>query len=390
MPAVEESIKISLGKEEKSFRDFDELDAWIEQEVAIWNGFAASLTRADISTAARDAQKNTVNSFKTQVTQIKGTSDNADRQSRVANLVNDIVNKCGLKKLRYISSCSPQGQHVLGLAEDGEKIELAVAVLSYFVATDLQPNDLSSIMVSGLLEGAMFDKGTTKSVESERRALSKLRKEWNVKFDEDDTKNANTLAAAEDVKRKLGKYRADEAVAFSTAMQVSKDRLAELEDLFFSKIQVDASNSYWAERGKNARVSFALWVVLMAVVAGAFATTFISMTDKAIQAGVVGEAALLAYGSLLVFAVVGVGGLRLIAKMLVSALHVNHEAGERVTMIKTYLALLAEESAVTEDERNLILPTLFRPGSTGLLGEEPKAEMPIEMVLRVLAKRSTT
>ncbi|HAT3868995.1 hypothetical protein SC371_03485 [Legionella pneumophila serogroup 2] len=39
-------------------------------------------------------------------------------------------------------------------------------------------------------------------------------------------------------------------------------------------------------------------------------------------------------------------------------------------MIQTYLALLREGSAPKDDERQLILQTLFRPSSTGFVNEE--------------------
>lgn len=62
-------------------------------------------------------------------------------------------------------------------------------------------------------------------------------------------------------------------------------------------------------------------------------------------------------------------GIRMLARNLVSQSHLNAEAGERVTMAETYLALLRDEAMKPED-RAIMLYALFRPMRTGLVKED--------------------
>ena len=61
---------------------------------------------------------------------------------------------------------------------------------------------------------------------------------------------------------------------------------------------------------------------------------------------------------------------RLSAKIFISNLHLRMDADERVTMFKSYFALLAEGSGMNDGDRQLILQTLFRPSSTGFIKDD--------------------
>ena len=66
----------------------------------------------------------------------------------------------------------------------------------------------------------------------------------------------------------------------------------------------------------------------------------------------------------------GVWITRLAAKIFISNLHLRTDSYERTTMIQTYLALLREGSGPKDEERQLILQTLFRPSTTGFIKED--------------------
>ncbi|MPX90331.1 DUF6161 domain-containing protein [Salinivibrio sp. VYel1] len=77
---------------------------------------------------------------------------------------------------------------------------------------------------------------------------------------------------------------------------------------------------------------------------------------------------------------------RLSAKIFISNLHLRTDADERVTMIQTYLALLREGSGPMDEERQLILQTLFRPSSTGFIKDDGPSSFH-ELVTNVLNKK---
>jgi hypothetical protein len=66
----------------------------------------------------------------------------------------------------------------------------------------------------------------------------------------------------------------------------------------------------------------------------------------------------------------GIWVTRLTSKIFLSNLHLRADSHERTTMIQTYLALLREGSGPKNEERQLILQTLFRPSTTGFIKED--------------------
>ena len=66
----------------------------------------------------------------------------------------------------------------------------------------------------------------------------------------------------------------------------------------------------------------------------------------------------------------GVWICRVLVKIFLTHIHLGNDAKERVTMIQTYLALLREGSGPNEEQRELILQTLFRPSPTGLVKDD--------------------
>ena len=74
--------------------------------------------------------------------------------------------------------------------------------------------------------------------------------------------------------------------------------------------------------------------------------------------------------TLLAISTFGIWATRLSSKIYISNLHLNTDAEERVTMIQTYLALLRDGSGPKDEERQLILQTLFRPSATGYIKDD--------------------
>lgn len=68
--------------------------------------------------------------------------------------------------------------------------------------------------------------------------------------------------------------------------------------------------------------------------------------------------------------VMGVWLLRIIVRLFLSDLHLATDAAERVTMVQTYLALVEGDKLTKDDDRKLVLHSLFRPGSDGMVKDE--------------------
>ena len=62
--------------------------------------------------------------------------------------------------------------------------------------------------------------------------------------------------------------------------------------------------------------------------------------------------------------------LRTILKIILSNLHLETDADERVTMAMAYLAILRSDQDFPEPERKIILDALFRSAATGIVKDE--------------------
>lgn len=61
--------------------------------------------------------------------------------------------------------------------------------------------------------------------------------------------------------------------------------------------------------------------------------------------------------------------IRIFVRLLLSNIHLQTDAKERVTMVQTYLALM-RRGKLKDDERMFILQTLFRPTPTGIVKDD--------------------
>ena len=61
--------------------------------------------------------------------------------------------------------------------------------------------------------------------------------------------------------------------------------------------------------------------------------------------------------------------IRITVKIALSNLHLSEDAHERVVMIQTYLSFV-NEGQINENDKNLILSSLFRPSNIGIINDE--------------------
>ena len=107
-------------------------------------------------------------------------------------------------------------------------------------------------------------------------------------------------------------------------------------------------------------------MLVLAIVTGiGFIFAAIKLLDTTLS-----EVKLWQLGIMLVISTFGIWLTRLSAKIFVSNLHLRIDAGERAVMMKTYLALMREGNGLEENDRKLILQTLFRPSSTGIIKDD--------------------
>lgn len=75
-------------------------------------------------------------------------------------------------------------------------------------------------------------------------------------------------------------------------------------------------------------------------------------------------------------------GVRLFVRMFLSHLHLTTDAAERVVMVRTYLSLLEGDRLASKEDRQLILQSLFRPASDGIVKDEDLPPSMFEFLTR--------
>jgi hypothetical protein len=81
--------------------------------------------------------------------------------------------------------------------------------------------------------------------------------------------------------------------------------------------------------------------------------------------------------------VLGVWAVRLLVRLFLSNSHLATDADERVTLVKTYLALMEADKLPFDDDKKLILEALFRPASDGMVKEETLPHPMLEMFMKI-------
>jgi len=180
----------------------------------------------------------------------------------------------------------------------------------------------------------------------------------------------------------------------------SERRIRAVEETYREKMGLAAPVEYWktkAAQHKQAEFWSRLWVLFYFPVAlGGLATAFYLTGTYLIQAATAPliEGAQAFPNAVFIVASAGLAscaGLvfwvgRLLTKLYLSQHHLRQDAEERATMTETYLALI-ENSAASTDDRQVILNALFRNTPDGIVKEDGGLDPSIAAALgKFLAK----
>lgn len=204
------------------------------------------------------------------------------------------------------------------------------------------------------------------------------------------------------------------------SMEETKAALDSAKAAYHDQVDLNASVQYWTVRRRSHSIFKFVWFIAVVV---SMVTTFLSMlayygyggaaglshmlrekapADVVIQASasptvtakILGQNA-----SDLSLAVADLAGAALLITLLGVIIkitlrqfnthsHLSLEAAERITFTKTYLALLNEGKLKSDEDRRLILESLFRSTQSGAVAEIPFSS-PVELILKTLGDKKT-
>lgn len=145
------------------------------------------------------------------------------------------------------------------------------------------------------------------------------------------------------------------------------DDLEELKKTYDQYMALKAPVEYWKNKRQKHKENFNLfkwWSIGIGIVGAILFAVFVPhfFSDDKIS-----------YWKVAIFVFLGTlffWVMRVIVKLMLSNIHLEGDAHEREVMCQTYLALLRDKTGLEENDKKLILTTLFRPSSSGIMGED--------------------
>ena len=174
----------------------------------------------------------------------------------------------------------------------------------------------------------------------------------------------------------------------------SVDEMAATKALYMEHMALSAPVEYWKKKaGQHKRQSDTARniLVLFALVGGGALVVALSIISSyAISVASAEKPAavyfVLATIGVVITTIVFWSG-RVLTRLYLSELHLSMDAGERATMVETYLALTSVNQATKED-RAIVLASLFRPTADGIVKDDAAPDMsPGSIISKVLTPR---
>jgi hypothetical protein len=151
----------------------------------------------------------------------------------------------------------------------------------------------------------------------------------------------------------------------------------DLKRVYDEKLALLAPTQYWSDRATAHRgVSIGFAVAFGAVLTASLGVfVWLAMPHLFAVAGNKEVSPILTLIPIAVPAFAGIWVLKMLSRLLSENLQMMRDAKERETMVKTFLALMRDDTAgkslVKDDDRILILHSLFRPSSVSAVDDAP-------------------
>jgi len=385
-------ITLQLDTGEREFQSIEEIQEWMNEERAFFAWMETGGKNDGSAAHAWNVTNQWLNYINQYIQQYRQHQSNAQQLQKIErNLQNQIQQH--LQKGHIITSKNPDA--IFGKNLSGEEDEV---IASYAIANllDIPSNQNSPKALKGAFYAFQYRQGVTATVESQAESLESLSTEWNERFNQQHlnlrAQNETLIAEIGDLrdqfsalKDEISAQKEEQVSAFTSRLEESEKTLSDIAQTYDEKLALQASVQYWSEK-RTSHTKVMRWVggatlVLSALTGGGF----IWAAHELLQVKA-SDVELWRLGVMLAISTFGIWVTRLAAKIFISNLHLRTDADERVTMIQTYLALLREGAGPKDEERQLILQTLFRPSTTGFIKDDSPSSFH-ELVTNALSKK---
>lgn len=374
-----------------------ELETWIQREVEFWHwaqGVRAGSHKAAIDSAIQPLIQ-ALNGVR-EARQHEKPGKDAPIRERVENARGQIQE--ALKRRRLPHSTSPLGLRVAEFKNEplvaiGYLFPLLPVIDGQNFKFDAQDVGSWRGFLTGMMEKYGIVTNVEPAIQSERNALEGLHQRAErllaAKSSIVDRLEQDFRNAVQQIDQAKGNQQTefDQLVTTSkaehdVALQKHAGEMDALQKTFRESMTLRGPVEYWSARAvvhESKSVKFRQWAFgsmgVLALILGPLAMWVLSAADSAKP-----DAGKLA--ALVLVGVLGVWAVRLVVRMYLSHTHLAADAEERVTMVKTYLALLEGEKMPSDEDRKLVLAPLFRPATDGIVKDERLPHPILELFTR--------
>lgn len=220
-------------------------------------------------------------------------------------------------------------------------------------------------------------KGTRDWLQPQRKELASLKGEYQDGLDQI---RAAFSQQQEDIAQQAVDAGASHQARIEEWEQRKLDFSKEWDDLkrvYDEKLALLAPTQYWSDRAAAHRTVAIVFAVAFGAVLAASIGIFVwlAMPHLFAVAGNKEVSPILTLIPVAVPAFAGIWVLKMLSRLLSENLQMMRDAKERETMVKTFLALMRDDTAgkslVKDDDRILILHSLFRPSSVSAVDDAP-------------------
>lgn len=374
------SFKLPSSDQEYRFSTTGDISRWLKAEGPFWETFDVS----GINKQLRQLWQQQVNFFSQATAQIKEFESRVQReQEGEAGQFNQNLQQhfTSLSTGNVITSSHSFYPAIVDLSKTSP--DLAAMLLAATRADAI--NTLGGFGNLGLPIRSIFQlilqygrsKGTRDWLQPQRKKLGELEKEFQNGLDQLRTEFGQQASDILEQKR-------DAATSHQARIdewEQRKDELAaewqSLKKVYDEQLALLAPTQYWSTRAtthKNVAICFAIAFGL--VLTGAIGVfVWLAMPHLFEVARANDVSAILILIPIAVPAFAGIWVLKMLSRLLSENLQMMRDARERETMVKTFLALLRDDkngkSIVNDNDRILILHSLFRPTSVSAVDDAP-------------------
>lgn len=223
-------------------------------------------------------------------------------------------------------------------------------------------------MIEGSFHFFQYAEGLSKKdLSAERQALDELKKEWDQHLTDYKAKEDSLKTDFETTKTNFDNYFKDTQKNVGEHLTKHTADLDELKETYNNFMALKAPVDYWSQKRTEhaGKVSlFRNWILGVGILGG---SGLLWAVHHVFSDGIMNYWKI---GFFILLATLYFWTIRVLVKLLLSNIHLEGDANERVVMSQTYLALLREQSGFNDNDKKLILATLFRPSSSGIVGDD--------------------